>query len=376
MVNDDMEDILKRHENGKIAIDIACEINTIDDLRKIYTPGVAKVCKLIEEQPDKVNDYTMIGNTVCIATNGTAVLGLGDIGVRPSMPVMEGKSVILNKMSGVACMPILIDSKDADYFVEALVAIAPTFAAIMLEDISAPLCFEIEKKLQQKVDMPVFHDDQHGTACVVLAALIRALKLSGKDKSKLKIVMNGAGAAGTAICNLLFDYGFKNIVICDSKGVLFVGRDNMNPYKNSLAEMTNKDGIKGGLADVMSGTDIFIGISVAGVVSREMIESMNPGPIVLALANPVPEIEPELAKEAGASVALDGKMVNNALVFPGLMRGALDARASAITTEMKIKAAEAVADMCVGDEVVPDFMNKELHCKVADAVKKIVKESV
>lgn len=373
MYNHSLEEILEVHKNGKIDIVSTREVNTIDDLRKIYTPGVAKVCELIKEKPETVNDYTMIGNTVCIATNGTAVLGLGDIGVRPSMPVMEGKSVILKKMSGVSCMPILIDSKDADYFVEALVAISPTFSAIMLEDIGAPLCFEIEEKLQARLDMPVFHDDQHGTAVVVLAALIRALNLTNKNKEAVKIVMNGAGAAGIAICKLLRAYGFQNIILCDRSGALVKGRSGMNSYKSKLAEMTNKDGFSGSLAEAMVDSDIFIGISAAGVVSTDMVKSMNKDAIVLALANPVPEIEPPLAIEAGAAIALDGKMVNNALCFPGLMRGALDAHAHVISDEMKIEAAQAIAAKCKGDEVVPDFMEAQLHLDVAEAVKKVAK---
>lgn len=371
MYNHSLEEILEVHKNGKIDITLTREVNSIDDLRKIYTPGVAKVCQLIEEKPETVNDYTMIGNTVCIATNGTAVLGLGDIGVRPSMPVMEGKSVILKKMGGVSCMPILIDSKDADYFVEALVAISPTFSAIMLEDIGAPLCFEIEEKLQQRVDMPVFHDDQHGTAVVVLAALIRALKLTDKSKEDVKVVMNGAGAAGIAICKLLVASGFKNIILCDRAGALVKGRSGMNSYKSMIAGMTNKDNFEGSLAEALNGADVFIGISAANVVSPEMVKSMNSDPIVLALANPVPEIEPPIAKEAGAAVALDGKMVNNALCFPGLMRGALDAQAHVISDQMKIEAAVAIADMCKDDEVVPDFMDPTLHEKVAAAVRKV-----
>jgi malate dehydrogenase (oxaloacetate-decarboxylating) len=361
-------EIMELHRGGKLALKPTVELSDISQLRKIYTPGVAEVCMHIRENPEAARDYTMIGNTVCIATNGTAVLGLGHIGAVAGMPVMEGKSVILNKMAGVGCMPILIESLDADYIVEALTAIAPTFSAIMLEDISAPLCFEVEEKLQQRVSIPVFHDDQHGTATVVLSALIRALSLTGRSKESVRTVINGAGAAGTAITRLLSAYGFNDIVLCDRKGALYAGRSDLNPAKAAVAAETNPRGVKGVLADVLSGADVFIGVSGPGLVSTDMIRSMNKSSIVFALANPVPEIEPADALGAGAAIASDGKVVNNALVFPGLMRGALDARAAIITTRMKFKAAEVVAAQCVGDEIVPDFMDSSLHQKVARAV--------
>jgi malate dehydrogenase (oxaloacetate-decarboxylating) len=349
------------------------DVNTIADLRKIYTPGVAQVCEKIKAEPQTVKELTMIGNTVCIATNGTAVLGLGDIGVHPAMPVMEGKSVILNKFGGVSCMPILIDSKDVDHIVDTLCAIAPTFSAIMLEDISAPSCFEIEEKLQKRLDMPVFHDDQHGTACVVLAGLIPALKKVGKAKETVRVVLNGAGAAGIAIAKLMLEYGFKDLTLCDREGTIYEGRGKLNGAKEAIAKVTNRRMLKGTLADAMKGADVFVGISSAKCVASDMVKSMASGAIVFALANPTPEIEPAEALAAGAVVALDGKMVNNALCFPGLMRGALDARANIITDAMKIKAAEAIAAQCKAGEIVPDFFDPALHRAVAAAVASCVR---
>jgi malate dehydrogenase (oxaloacetate-decarboxylating) len=367
------DDIRTMHERGKIAITSTRDVTTIADLRKIYTPGVAQVCEYIQQHPASVKDLTMIGNTVCIATNGTAVLGLGDIGVHPAMPVMEGKSVILNKFGGVNCMPILIDSKDADYIVETLCAIAPTFSAIMLEDISAPSCFEIEEKLQKRLNMPVFHDDQHGTACVVLSALISALKKVGKTKDSVRVVLNGAGAAGIAITKLLLEYGFKDLLICDREGILYEGCPKINHAQASIAKVTNRTQIKGTLINAMKGADIFVGVSAARCVTKEMVAGMAKKSIVFAMANPTPEIEPADASAAGAAVALDGKTVNNALCFPGLMRGALDVRANVITNAMKIKAAEAIAAQCKGDEIVPDFFDPALHNAVADAVASCVR---
>jgi len=367
------DDIRQMHVNGKIAITPTREVNTIADLRKIYTPGVAQVCEAIQRDPAAAKELTMIGNTVCIATNGTAVLGLGDIGVLPAMPVMEGKSVILNKFGGVNCMPILIDSKDVDYIVETLCAISPTFSAIMLEDISAPTCFEIEEKLQKRLNMPVFHDDQHGTACVVLASLISALKKAGKTKVSVRVVLNGAGAAGIAIAKLLLTFGFTDLTLCDREGTIYEGRAKLNGAKEAIAKLTNRRGLKGSLADAMKGADVFVGISSAKCVTQDMVKTMAAKAIVFALANPTPEIEPADALAAGALIALDGKMVNNALCFPGLMRGALDARANVITDTMKIKAAEAIAAQCAGDEIVPDFFSGVLHKAVAAAVASCVR---
>jgi malate dehydrogenase (oxaloacetate-decarboxylating) len=323
-----------------------------------------------------VFEYTSIGNTIAIVTNGTAVLGLGDIGPRPSMPVMEGKSCILDQMGGVACVPILVDSHVAAEIVETVEKIAPTFAGILLEDISAPACFEIEDELKARLDIPVFHDDQHGTAVVTLAALISALKLAGKDAEDCTVAMNGAGAAGTAVARFLLDYGVKDVVLCDSAGAIYEGRkQNMNAAKERIARETNQQNQQGSLEDVMKGKDIFVGVSVAGVVSQEMVRSMADKPIVFAMANPVPEIWPHEAIDAGAVASEDGRTINNALGFPGLFRGTLDARASEINEPMKIAAARALAELAPEGELVPDFMDREVHRAVAAAVARAARES-
>jgi malate dehydrogenase (oxaloacetate-decarboxylating) len=285
------------------------------------------------------------------------------------MPVMEGKSIILKKMGNVSCVPLLLESDNADEIVNTLACLSKTFGAIMIEDIKGPLCFEIEDKLQKKVDVPVFHDDQHGTATIILAALLKALKMTGKKKENMKIVLSGAGAAGIAATKLLLGYGFKDIILCDRAGAIYQGRKNdMNPYKSEISQITNRRKEKGVLADVLKGKDIFIGVSAPGLVTREMVESMNKNPIIFALANPVPEIWPKDALEAGAAIALDGRTVNNALAFPGIIRGALDARAPEVTTDMKFSAAEKIASLAGKNEVVPNFMNLDVHKKVARAV--------
>jgi malate dehydrogenase (oxaloacetate-decarboxylating) len=364
------DEVLRIHKGGKIAVKSLVEIDNLNDLRMIYTPGVAQVCNHILNKPSLAREYTSIGNTVCIATNGSAVLGLGDIGVLASMPVMEGKSAILNKMADIRCVPLLIESSNTDEIVAILTGIAKTFSAIMIEDIKAPLCFEIEEKLQRNLNIPVFHDDQHGTAVVILAALIKALKITGRKKQKAKIVINGAGAAGMATCKMMLKYGFKNIVICDTSGAIYKGRrKNMNSYKRSLANLTNKKREKGTLSDVIRAKDIFIGLSTGGIITKDTVRTMNKNPIVFALANPIPEIWPKEALEAGASIALDGRTINNALAFPGIMRGALDAQASKITYSMKFTAAEKLADICNKNEIVPNFMNMSVHRKIANAVK-------
>jgi len=363
------DEILNLHKGGKMEMRPRVKVETLADLRMIYTPGVAQVCKHIVAHPEDARTYTSIGNTVCIATNGSAILGLGNIGILPGMPVMEGKSLILYKMGGVSCVPLLLNSDSAKDIVDTLACISPTFGAIMIEDIGAPLCFEVEEELQKRVPIPVFHDDQHGTAIVILAGLIRSLKMTGKKKEAVSIVINGAGSAGIAATKLLLHYGFKDIVLCDSKGALYRGRkDGMNPYKDAIALVTNKRGEKGSLADVMKGKDVFVGVSAPGVVTKDMVKSMAARSIVFALANPIPEIWPDDAKAAGAAVALDGRMVNNALAFPGLLRGTLDAGASRITTEMKCAAAETIASLARKRDVVPDFMDPDVHKKVAKAV--------
>ena len=363
------DEVMHIHRAGKIAITPTVKVDTLSDLRMIYTPGVAQVCNYIIGHPEAARDYTSIGNSVCIATNGSAVLGLGNIGVLAGMPVMEGKSVILNKMAGVSCIPLLIDSDNADRIVDTLEAISKTFSVIMIEDIKAPLCFEVEEKLQERVNIPVFHDDQHGTATVILAALLKALQLVDKQKEKVKIVISGAGAAGMATGRMLLEYGFRHITICDREGAIYRGRPgHMNTYKNSIAEITNKTGEKGPLKEVMKGKDVFIGVSSADLVSKDMVRSMNNASIIFALANPLPEIHLGAALEAGAAVALDGRTVNNSLVFPGIIRGTLNARASRITYPMKFSAAETLASLAGKHEIVPNFMNPGVHKKIADAV--------
>ena len=364
------DEALRIHRGGKIAVTPTVRVETLSDLRMIYTPGVAQVCNYIVEHPEAAREYTSIGNSVCIATNGSAILGLGNIGVCAGMPVMEGKSVILNKMAGISCAPLLIDSEDAGRIVDTLEAVSKTFSVIMIEDIKAPLCFEVEEKLQERIDVPVFHDDQHGTATVILAALLNALSVTGRHKGRVKVVISGAGAAGMATGRMLLEYGFRHITICDRRGAIYRGRpEHMDAYKDSIAEITNKTGEKGSLRDIIKEADIFIGVSASNLVSQDMVRSMKKNPIVFAMANPFPEILPADALEAGAAVALDGRTVNNALIFPGIIRGALDAGASRITYPMKFSAAETLASLAGKHEVVPDFMNLLVHRKIADAVR-------
>jgi malate dehydrogenase (oxaloacetate-decarboxylating) len=344
-------------------------LETVEQLRQVYTPGVARICQIVQEDPAKLYDYTSIGDTIAIVTNGTAVLGLGDIGVRAAMPVMEGKSVILGEMVGVATVPVLVDSHDASEIVETVERIAATFGGILLEDISAPLCFEVEDRLKERLDIPVFHDDQHGTAVITLAALISALKIVGKEAGAVRVAINGAGAAGSAVARFLLGYGVADVVLCDRAGAIYRGRtENMNPAKEAIAEVTNRDDQRGTLADVIRGKDVFIGVSAPGVVTADMVRSMAPAPIVFAMANPVPEIWPEEARAAGAEAAEDGRHINNALGFPGIFRGLLDARARGINEEMKTAASRALAALAPEGELVPDFMDGAVHRAVADAV--------
>jgi len=364
-----VDDILRLHRGGKTRMTSRLRLDTVQRLRQIYTPGVAEVSRIIEADPDKLYDYTSVADTVAVVTNGTAVLGLGDVGVRAAMPVMEGKCVILMEMVDIAAVPLLVDSHDAAQVIEAVAAIAPTFGAILLEDIAAPVCFEVEDALKERVDVPVFHDDQHGTAVVVLAALISALKIAGKRAGDVRVVMNGAGAAGSAVARFLLNYGIADVVLCDRAGAIYRGRtENMNPVKEQIAAITNRANQKGSLAEVMPDKDVFIGVSIAGAVTPEMVRSMAPGPIVFAMANPVPEIWPDEALEAGAIAAEDGRHINNALGFPGIFRGALDARARDINEEMKIAASSVLAALAPEGQLVPDFMDRAVHRAVADAV--------
>ena len=374
------EEAIKKHLEwkGKIEIKSRVQLNNKDDLSIAYTPGVAEPCRRIHENTDDVFKYTRKGNLVAVVTDGTAVLGLGDIGPEAGMPVMEGKAILFKEFGDVDAFPICLATKDVDEIVETVCNIAPTFGGINLEDISAPRCFEIEERLIEKLDIPVFHDDQHGTAIVTLAALINANKITGRKFENLKIVMNGAGSAGIAITKLLQLAGAKNVLLVDSKGIISKSRDNLNDIKIKMLESTNPENLNGGLADAVRDADIFIGVSKAGLLSQEMVKSMAKDPIILAMANPVPEIMPEEAKAAGARIVGTGRsdfpnQVNNVLGFPGIFRGALDVRARRIDDSMKIAAAEALAGCVTDDElceefIIPNPLDKSVGKKVAAAV--------
>lgn len=378
---------LKVHEEnkGKIEIRSKLKLETSDDLSIAYTPGVAEPCRKIHENKENVYKYTSKGNLVAVVTDGTAVLGLGDIGPESAMPVMEGKSILFKEFGNVDAFPICLDTKDVNEIVETIKRISPTFGGINLEDISAPRCVEIEKRLKAELDIPVFHDDQHGTAIVVSAGLINALKIVGKNLKDIKVVINGAGAAGSAILKMLRSMGVEEILICDSKGIVEKGNKKNNWLKEELAQLTNKDNIKGTLKDAMAGSDVFIGVSIGGVVDKEMVKSMNSESIVFAMANPVPEIFPEEAKAGGAKVVGTGRsdyanQVNNVLAFPGLFRGTLDARASDINDEMNIAAAYAIASMVKDSElneeyIIPNALNKEISMEVAKVVEKAARDT-
>jgi len=353
---------LHRANRGKIEVVSKTPLRTKEDLSLAYTPGVAEPCKEIHSEPDKVYDYTNKGNMVAVVTNGTAVLGLGDIGPAAGMPVMEGKAVLFKSFAGVDAFPICLDTKDPDEIVNIVRCLEPTFGGINLEDISAPVCFEVEDKLKESLNIPVFHDDQHGTAIITCAAMINALKIVSKRASEVRVIVNGAGAAGIAVTKLLMALGVKDVVLCDSKGAIFEGRPyGMNPYKEEIATVTNPRKLSGKLADVIAGADVFIGVSVAGCVTREMVASMAKDAIVCAMANPVPEIMPDEARAGGAKVIATGRsdfpnQINNVLAFPGVFRGALDARASAINEEMKMAAVYAISDIVTEDELSPDYI--------------------
>ncbi len=353
---------LKKHYEwkGKIEVNARAKVGDKEALSIAYTPGVAQPCLEIQKDINKSYELTRRHNLVAVVTDGTAVLGLGDIGPEAGMPVMEGKCVLFKEFGGVDAFPLCVRSKDVDEIVNTIAMIAGSFGGINLEDIAAPRCFEIERKLKEKVDIPVFHDDQHGTAVICSAGLINALKLTGKKIEDCTAVFNGAGAAGVAIAKLFTSMGIGNIVMCDRKGIICDG-DDLAPAKQDIANFTNKNHIRGTLADAMKGADIFIGVSAPGVVTQNMIKSMAKDPIVLAMANPVPEIMPDLAKEAGAAVVGTGRsdfpnQINNVLAFPGIFRGALDVRASDINEEMKIAAAQALASLVAEDELCADYI--------------------
>ena len=381
------EESLKLHEKhlGKIEVISKVAIETREDLSLAYTPGVAEPCRKIHENEENVYKYTSKGNLVAVVTDGTAVLGLGDIGPKAGLPVMEGKAILFKEFANVDAFPICLDTKDVDEIVRTVKLIAPGFGGINLEDISAPRCFEVEARLKKELDIPVFHDDQHGTAIVVLAGIINALKVVGKKIEDIKVVINGAGAAGTAISNLLLLAGVKNLIACDKVGILYRGMEKIDDAKTDLAERTNPDNLKGALADALVGADVFVGVSAPGIVSQDMVRSMSKDSIIFAMANPTPEIMPEDAKAAGARVIGTGRsdfpnQVNNVLAFPGIFRGALDVRAKEINEEMKLATAYAIASYIKEDElnenyVIPSALDKEVSKVVSDAIAKAARES-
>lgn len=375
---------LKMHEenHGKMEIRSKVAIKDRDDLSTAYTPGVAEPCRKIHANEDDVYKYTLKSNTVAVVSDGTAVLGLGDIGPKAAIPVMEGKSILFKEFAGIDAFPICLDTKDPDEIVETVKRIAPVFGGINLEDISAPRCFEIERRLKEELDIPVFHDDQHGTAIVVAAGLINAAKVVGKKVEDLNVVFSGAGAAGISICKLLLQLGINNAVLCDKAGALCPGEEWMNPAQAEMAEITNKYKERGPLAEIMKGKDMFIGVSAPGIVSAEMISTMAEKPIVFSMANPVPEIMPEEAKKGGAYVVASGRsdypnQINNVLVFPGIFRGALDSRATQITEEMKLAAARAIAAIVTDEELNQEYIIPgAFDERVAKAVAKAVSDAV
>ena len=378
------EESLKFHEEkrGKYEIKPTCEVKDAKDLSLAYTHGVAEPCREIHKDPSKAYTYTRKWNTVAVISDGTAVLGLGDIGPLAALPVMEGKSVLFKEFGNVDAFPIVLDTKNVDEIVETVANIAPTLGGINLEDISAPRCFEIEKRLKERLNIPVFHDDQHGTAIVVLSGLLNALKIVNKKLDNIKVVINGAGSAGTAICKLLLSSGVKNIVMCDINGVISRDKDlSDNIYMQELANITNPDNVTGTLKDAMVGTDVFIGVSAPNIVSKEMVKTMNKDGIIFAMANPTPEIFPEDAKEAGIAVMGTGRsdypnQINNVLAFPGVFRGALDVRASEINEEMKVAAAYAIANSVSAEDLnAENIIPKAFDLKVQDLVAKAVKEA-
>ena len=376
------EEALKFHEEkrGKYEIKPTCEVKNAKDLSLAYTPGVAEPCREIHKDPSKVYTYTRKWNTVAVISDGTAVLGLGDIGPMAALPVMEGKSVLFKEFGNVDAFPIVLDTKNVDEIVETVANIAPTLGGINLEDISAPRCFEVEQKLKERLNIPVFHDDQHGTAIVVLSGLINALKVVGKKLDNIKVVINGAGSAGTAICKLLLSSGVKEIVMCDINGVISRDKDlSDNKYMAELAQITNPNNVTGLLKDAIVGADVFIGVSAPNIVSKEMVKTMNKDGIIFAMANPTPEIFPEDAKEAGIAVMGTGRsdypnQINNVLAFPGVFRGALDVRASEINEEMKVAAAYAISNAISENElsaenIIPKAFDLKVQKLVAEAVK-------
>lgn len=378
------EKALKMHEewNGKIETTAKAPVNSREDLAIAYTPGVAEPCKVIAQDPEAAYKYTMKANTVAVVSDGSAVLGLGNIGALAAMPVMEGKAVLFKEFGGVNAVPICLDTQDTEEIIKSVVNIAPAFGGINLEDISAPRCFEIETRLKELLNIPVFHDDQHGTAIVVLAGIINALKVTGKKKEDCRVVVNGAGSAGVAITKLLLTYGFPHITMCDINGIISKNSLNLNWMQQQMTEVTNLEERTGTLADALKGADIFVGVSAPNIVSKEMVASMNKDAILFAMANPVPEIMPDLAKEAGAKVVGTGRsdfpnQVNNVVAFPGIFKGALEGRATQITEEMKLAAANAIAGLVPEEELNENnILPEAFDPRVADTVSKAIKDLI
>ena len=378
------EKALQLHEqwNGKLETTSKAPISSREDLALAYTPGVAEPCKKIAENPDDVYKYTIKSNTIAVVSDGSAVLGLGNIGAKAAMPVMEGKAVLFKEFGGVNAFPICLDTQDTDEIVKAVKQIAPAFGGINLEDISAPRCFEIEERLKKELDIPVFHDDQHGTAIVVLSGVINALKITGKKKEDCKIVVNGSGAAGITISKLLLSYGFKHLTLCDSSGIVSSKSKRLNDIKREMLKVTNLEDKSGTLADAVVGTDIFVGVSAPGVLTQDMVRTMNKDAIIFAMANPVPEILPDEAKAAGARIVGTGRsdfpnQINNVVAFPGIFKGALEGRAPQITEEMKLAAAETLAALVSDEELNEDFIMPEaFDPRVAEAVAEAVKKLI
>ena len=373
---------LHKEWNGKLETVSKSPVKSREDLSLAYTPGVAEPCKVIAEDKEAAYTYTMKANTVAVVSDGSAVLGLGNIGPHAAMPVMEGKAVLFKEFGNVNAVPICLDTQDTEEIIKAVTWLAPGFGGINLEDISAPRCFEIEERLKATLDIPVFHDDQHGTAIVVLAGIINGLKLVNKKKEECKVVVNGAGSAGVAITKLLLTYGFKNVIMCDKIGILYKGAEGLNWMQEKMVEVTNPNNEKGTLADALKGADIFVGVSAPGIVTKEMVASMNHDSILFAMANPTPEIIPDLAKEAGARIVGTGRsdfpnQVNNVVAFPGIFKGALEGRAKQITEEMKLAAANAIASLVSDEELADDnIMPQAFDPRVADVVANAVKANI
>ena len=378
------EKALKMHEewHGKIETCAKSHVNSREDLAIAYTPGVAEPCKVIAKDPEAAYTYTMKSNTVAVVSDGSAVLGLGNIGALAAMPVMEGKAVLFKEFGGVNAVPICLDTQDTEEIIKTVVNIAPAFGGINLEDISAPRCFEIEERLKELLDIPVFHDDQHGTAIVVLAGIINAMKVTGKDKESSKVVVNGAGSAGVAITKLLLTYGFKHVTMCDINGILGKDSKDLNWMQEKMVEVTNLEQKTGKLADALKGADIFVGVSAPNIVTPEMVASMNKDAILFAMANPVPEIMPDIAKAAGAKVVGTGRsdfpnQVNNVVAFPGIFKGALEGRATSITEDMKLATAKAIAGLVPDEELNENnILPEAFDPRVADVVSRAVKELI